>query len=212
MTARSRQRGVGLNEIKVVSDSTALQAGDADMDLELDHLDIVQVLQGGKYLTGEPATWGEGDWNGAPGGESGNPPVGDGVFDQLDVVAAITTDPWYTPYANPSACGDGQRYTGIVAQPIAPGGVVGDDRVSIVYDPQTGEVAVDAAANSQLTSINVDSVAEIFTGAPALDLGGPFDSDYDDRLFKATFGTSFGSLSLGNVVAAGLRQTSCSTT
>ena len=62
--------------------------GDANQDLTFDQLDLVEVLQAGKYLTGEPATWGEGDWNGAPGGSPGNPPAGDGVYDQLDIVAA----------------------------------------------------------------------------------------------------------------------------
>ena len=47
---------------------TRLQAGDADMDLKFDQLDVVQVQIAAKYLTGQPATWGEGDWNGAPDG------------------------------------------------------------------------------------------------------------------------------------------------
>ena len=36
-----------------------LQAGDADMDLDFDQLDLVQVQIAAKYLTGQPATWGE---------------------------------------------------------------------------------------------------------------------------------------------------------
>ena len=39
-------------------------------------------------MTGETATWGEGDWNGTPVMLSTDPPVGDGVFNQLDIVAA----------------------------------------------------------------------------------------------------------------------------
>lgn len=53
--------------------------GDADQDLDFDAFDLVQVLQVGKYLTGERATWGEGDWN------------ADGVLDQLDVIATLPT-------------------------------------------------------------------------------------------------------------------------
>jgi hypothetical protein len=53
--------------------------GDANRDLQFDQHDIVQVLQAGKFRTGEPATWEEGDWN------------GDGFFDQLDIVAALQT-------------------------------------------------------------------------------------------------------------------------
>ena len=44
-----------------------------------------------KYLTGEPATWGEGDWDGAPGGSAEDkiPPAGDGLFTQVDIIAAL---------------------------------------------------------------------------------------------------------------------------
>ena len=59
-----------------------LQAGDANEDYVFDEKDIVIVLQANKYRTGMPATWEEGDWNGAPGGYAGNPPIGDGVFDE----------------------------------------------------------------------------------------------------------------------------------
>lgn len=68
-----------------------LQAGDANQDLVFDQLDIVQVSQANQYLTGQPATWGEGDWDAAPGGRPGLPPAGDGRFDQKDVVAALST-------------------------------------------------------------------------------------------------------------------------
>jgi hypothetical protein len=57
----------------------SLPAGDANRDMQFDQRDIVQVLQAGKYLTGDPAAWEDGDWN------------GDGVFDRLDVVAALET-------------------------------------------------------------------------------------------------------------------------
>jgi uncharacterized membrane protein len=65
--------------------------GDADQDFDFDQLDLVQVQVAGKYLTGEPATWGEGDWNGAPVVFSTDPPQGDDVFNQLDIVAAQQT-------------------------------------------------------------------------------------------------------------------------
>jgi hypothetical protein len=51
--------------------------GDSDGNGLFDQLDIVQVLQGGKYLSENPATWQQGDWN------------SDGQFNQLDVVAAL---------------------------------------------------------------------------------------------------------------------------
>ncbi len=54
-------------------------AGDANRDGRFDQLDLVLVLQGGKYATGKPAGWSEGDWN------------GDGIFDSKDIVAALAT-------------------------------------------------------------------------------------------------------------------------
>jgi hypothetical protein len=77
-----------------------LQAGDADQDLDFDQLDLVNVQVAAKYLTGQPATWGEGDWNGAPGGSQGSPPPGNGFFDQLDIIEALAPGHYLTgPYA-----------------------------------------------------------------------------------------------------------------
>ena len=76
-----------------------------------------------------------------------------------------------------------------------------------LVDPVTGELAVDAPASTELTSINIDSAAAIFTGDPAQNLGGSFDNDADDNIFKATFGSSFGSLSFGNVAQPSLDET-----
>ena len=54
----------------------------------------------GKYLTGRDATWGEGDWDAEPAGALGNPREGDGVFNQIDIVAALKADAYLTgPYA-----------------------------------------------------------------------------------------------------------------
>jgi hypothetical protein len=53
--------------------------GDANHDGVFNQLDIVQVSQNGKYLTGEPAVWEDGDWN------------SDAVFDQMDIVMALQT-------------------------------------------------------------------------------------------------------------------------
>jgi hypothetical protein len=167
-----------------------LQAGDADQNLDFNQLDLVLVQVAAKYLTQQPATWGEGDWNGAPGGSPGSPPQGDGVFDQLDIIAALNAGTYLTgPYAA-----------------VADNGVVGDSQTSIIYNPGTGEVGVDAPAGMELTSINIDSAAGIFTGDAAANLGGSFDNDADDNIFKATFGGSFGSLSFGNVAQPGLAK------
>jgi hypothetical protein len=160
------------------------------MDFDFDTLDLVQVQVANKYLSGETATWGEGDWNGAPGGQPGNPPPGDGVFDPLDIIAALN---------------EGIYLTGKYSA-IADGGETGDGQTSVGYDVATGELWVDGPAATQLSSISVSSAAGVFTGDPAQNLGGSFDNDSDDNVFKATFGTSFGSLSFGNVAPPGLAK------
>jgi hypothetical protein len=60
-------------------------AGDANEDGRFNQLDLVQVLQGGKYQSRQPATWREGNWN------------GDDVFDQLDLVSALQTGNYLGP-------------------------------------------------------------------------------------------------------------------
>jgi hypothetical protein len=56
-------------------------AGDADENGRFDQRDLVTVLQANLYLTGQAATWSQGDWN------------GDGVFNSLDIVLAGQTQP-----------------------------------------------------------------------------------------------------------------------
>jgi sugar lactone lactonase YvrE len=51
--------------------------GDANLDLEFNSSDMVQVFASGKYETGEHAGWTEGDWN------------GDAIFDSGDIVMAF---------------------------------------------------------------------------------------------------------------------------
>jgi hypothetical protein len=168
----------------------ALQAGDADQDLDFDQLDLVQVQIAAKYLSGQPATWGEGDWDAAPGGSPGSPPTGDGFFNQFDIIAAQVAAQYLAgPYAA-----------------VGSGGQAGDGQTSVVYDPATGEMSIDAPSGMELTSVNIDSAAGIFTGDAAANLGGSFDNDADNNIFKATFGGSFGSLSFGNVAQAGLSE------
>ena len=167
-----------------------LRAGDSDEDFDFDQLDVVKVLVAAKYLSDEPATWGDGDWNGAPGGAPGNPPRGDGLFNQRDIIAALA----------------GGLYLMGPYSAVRSGGMEGDGQASVRYDPSTGEVAVDAPADVQLTSISIESAASVFVGANANNLGGSFDNDADGNIFKATFGGSFASLSFGNVAQTGLSQ------
>ena len=169
---------------------SALQAGDADQDFDFDQLDLVQVSVGGKYLTGSLATWGEGDWDGAPGGTQGSPPDGDKLFNQSDVISALNAGVYLTgPYAS-----------------VARGGDSGDGQTSIVYDPATGELSVDPATGKELTSINITSAGSKFIGDKPTALDGAFDNFAGDNLFKATFGGSFGNISFGNVLPAEMSE------
>ena len=106
----------------------------------------------------------------------------------MDIIAALNGENYNTgPYA------------------VAAGGQEGDSQTSVIYNATTGELSVDAP-DVELTSINIDSAAGIFTGDAAQNLGGSFDNDADDNIFKATFGSSFGSLSFGRVAQAGLAE------
>ena len=180
-----------------------LKPGDADEDLDFDQSDLVQVLTAGKYLKDDLATWGEGDWNGGPGGMRGSPPGGDGRFNQLDIVSALASDIFLTgAYEREQSDGG----SGVVAASLSAGGTRGDSQTSIVYDPRTGELAIDSPAGKELTSINIDSAALILTGHPAQNLGGSFDNVAGDNIFKASFGSSFTSLSFGNIAQTGLSE------
>ena len=116
--------------LAIINGGAPLQPGDADQDLDFDQLDLVQVQIAAKYLTGNVATWGEGDWNGGPGGSQGSPPAGDGRFDQLDVIAALSAGVYLTgPYGA-----------------VAAGRARGDGHISVSDNPATGAVFVDASA------------------------------------------------------------------
>ena len=81
-------------------EAKVLAAGDANQDFAFDQSDLVQVAVANKYLSGLPATWGDGDWDAAPGGRLGTPPEGNGLFDQQDIIAALGNGLYLTgPYA-----------------------------------------------------------------------------------------------------------------
>lgn len=103
-----------------------LQPGDADQDLDFDQLDLVKVQIAAKYLSGTAATWGEGDWDAAPGGKQGEPPAGDGFFNQLDIISALGADKYLAgPYAAITTGGEvtiGGRFGSIGFVTLPPAG------------------------------------------------------------------------------------------
>ncbi len=69
---------VDVTDVNVwVKDLKRTWIGDADVDLEFNSSDFVQVFAVGKYETQQPAVWSEGDWS------------GDGLFDSGDFVTAF---------------------------------------------------------------------------------------------------------------------------
>ena len=72
----------------------------------------------------------------------------------------------------------------------------------------TGELSVDSPAGKELTSINITSAGGMFIGNKPGFLDGAFDNFATDNIFKATFGGSFGDISFGNVLPAGMDEAS----
>jgi len=87
---------------------------------------------------------------------------------------------------------------------LAGDGTSGDDQTSLVYDMATGELSIDPAAGKDLTSINITSASSAFLGDKPAVLDGAFDNWANDNIFKATFGSMFGAISFGNVLAPGM--------
>ena len=167
-----------------------LLPGDADQDLDFDQLDLVAVQQSAKYLTGQPATWGEGDWNGGPGGEPGNPPAGDGQFNQFDIIAANLAGNYLQgPYAA-----------------VNVGRNTDDGPTFLTGDAKSAQMLVDAAARQGLTSINMTSASGGILGDNPSVVEGAFDVLSANNLIPTTFGDDFGSTSLASVLPVGMNE------
>ena len=183
----------------VVGTNIAIIPGDGDLNGTFDTGDIVLALGGSKFEKGLAATWAEGDWDAAPDDNNtydsletggGTPPVGNGVFDTSDVVAAL---------------GGGHFEKGSVLAALKdPAEGEGTDQVVVTYDAADGNVSVNAT--QPITSISLESASGIFTGSAAANLGGPFDVDTDVKVFKAVFGDQFSEVDFGAVAGAGLAK------
>jgi hypothetical protein len=152
-----------------------LLPGDADQDLDFDQIDIVRVLSASKYLTGDPATWGEGDWDGAPGGLPGEPPNGNGLFDQADILAALQSGAYLTgPYAASQRESQRVNLSSLGNAPRAGGQT---DDISHAMPVLTRPVSQDAFGTSTFGPSNLEAhfVIDGLTDA----LGEPHDDDLD---------------------------------
>ena len=83
-------------------------------------------------------------------------------------------------------------------------GKLDDDQTSLIYDAGLGTLGVNQPLGVDLTSINITSASSAFIGDKPGILDGAFDNFAADNIFKATFGSSFGSISFGQVLAPGL--------
>lgn len=87
------------------------------------------------------------------------------------------------------------------ALPVGPG--AGDDIVSLIYDPASGNLKLDAAG-VKVTTLEIQSAAGMFTGsAPAGLVSPPFDVFSPKKYFLLKT-TGIGDTDLGNVLPTGL--------
>ena len=91
---------------------------------------------------------------------------------------------------------------------INTGGTLGDEQTSLVYDPTTGKLLVDAPASVRMVAISITSDRELFIGERPTVLDGRFDEFGSEFIFKVIFGrdNAFGDISFGNVLPAGLGE------
>jgi hypothetical protein len=158
--------------------SRELIAGDANADFRFDQADLIVAAQAAKFATGQPASWSEGDWNGAPGGSPQSPPTGDGRFDQRDLDAALATGRYrlgqYRPTSDPPI------------DQLEPPGIERARRdVVVTYNWSTGEVTL-STSNGALTSMHLVSQQGRFS-QPQTAFAGPFDVATATDLFQLDF-------------------------
>ncbi len=132
-----------------------LQGGDANQDRYIDEADLIQALKAGKLATNLPATWSEGDWDGAPGGGTGRPPIGNGKFDQNDFYA-INRDLYRSGKYEPNA-GDAKNE-------LKPLVTDGTHDVTITYNQLLKRLTV-TPRNGRFSSFHLNSTRPVFAGA-----------------------------------------------
>lgn len=86
---------------------------------------------------------------------------------------------------------------------LVPASAVSPDRLSIVYDPASGNVTAHAPQGTKLTAFELRSSSMQFTGACGGEFFGPFDVCSAEKVFKLSTG-GFDTLDLGAILPAGL--------
>lgn len=154
----------------------------------------LQMITERRYRNGDPAVWGQGDFNGGPGGSAGKPPLGDGFFDEDDIMASLVTGLFGTGKYSP----DPLRPSGVPD----PASVVPFDEnqglVTIHYDAGTGEVNVTTPPGVTLSSIliELETTEQVFI-LDTSPFKGAFDFVSAQSLFVGSFNTARDSVEFG---------------
>ena len=171
--SHSRWRQVHTEQLESRRMLAALETGDANQDYWFDEADLIHAFKIGKFETGEPATWSEGDWDGGPGSSIDDPPEGDGEFDIADLVAAFANGA-YKRVPTELAAGD-------PVHARVPLSLALDGDTAVEYDVETGDLRLVAALPP--TTFHLHSNAGLFVGAKPQAFSGLFDVFDANNLF-----------------------------
>lgn len=154
---------------------------------------LFQLTEGGGFRDGSPYSWSGGDFNGAPGGTNLNPPPGDGLFNEDDIMASLIHGLFGTGFYLPSA----SRPSGVPADAslVGSGG-----QVTLVYDANTGQLSGRAGEGFSLSSLLIESSGPLFTLTRA-PTKGAFDFVSDTQLFQSSYDLAFSTFNYGVALA-----------
>ena len=152
-----------------------LQVGDSNRDYQVDEHDLILVGKNGKFEEPVSAGWSDGDWNGAPGGNSDAPPLGDGRFDDQDLTLLIESGLYLSgPYADSHPA---NNELDTMHRRFAATDTV------VTYDTVDGSLSI-ATNGTPLTSLFLRTESDMFTGEKPPELDGMFDRYTNDSYFR----------------------------
>ena len=141
-----------------------LLPGDANEDCHFDQADFILAMEGGKFETGEEASWSEGDWS------------GDGIFTSVDFVVVFAAGNYLQ--------GPAEGATNEPVNTLAPLADSGEASVTLFYLPESGDLF--AVADGFMTTLHLRSQSDSFDAGPPSDIfyqSGPFDISTSSDLF-----------------------------